>query len=130
MERCYEYNAKNTRNALREALHIIVSRETSGERAIAHPDYKENEAKIRRTLDTLQDEQVMDIIEQVYPTINHLKRKAVNTVYHLTKGSERLRVTDLPIAWARGASVFVADGLRYAQQVGRLDGLLDINSFS
>ncbi len=126
----YKYNAKNVRSALREALHIIVSGETSGERAFVNLNYKENDVKIKRTLDALPDEKVMDIADQVYPAMSDFERKAVNTVYHLTEGSERLRVSSLPISWAMGASVTVADGLRYAQQVGRLDGLLDLNSLS
>ena len=116
-----QYNIKQSRAALREAFHLIVSREVTSERAIASSHYKENERKIKKCLDSLQDEQITTIMDQAYPTRNYLERKAINTVFHLTEGSQRLKVTDLSIGLARSASLFLADGLRHAKAVGRLD---------
>ena len=128
-ERIHKYDAKNSKAALREALHIVVSGESSGERAIVVPQFKENDKKIGQFLDSLTEEQLQEIMDSIYTTLNYVERLAVNTAYRLTPSDKRLKsVLELPWGRAQGASVVLAKELEYAHHVGRLEGLVNLGS--
>ena len=128
-ERIHKYDAKNSKAALREALHIVVSGESSGERAIVVPQFKENDKKIGQFLDSLTEEQLQEIMDNIYPTLDYGERLMVNTVYRLTSTDEKIgSVFGLTIGQARGASVALARSLEYSHQVGRLEGLINLES--